>query len=99
VVRPPAASGIAGQRRSLSRPPPVCCANGGRTPACRGERPVAAPDGFWLRCRTFYGPAASAPIEITDAAAATLAPVGRGSPGVHDVIDDALAPVAESLRY
>jgi nucleoside-diphosphate-sugar epimerase len=36
-------------------------------------------------------------IEITDAAAATLAAVGRGEPGVYNVVDDDPAPVAEWL--
>ena len=38
-------------------------------------------------------------IEITDAAAATLAAVGRGDPGVYNVVDDDPAPVAEWLPY
>jgi 2-alkyl-3-oxoalkanoate reductase len=38
-------------------------------------------------------------IEITDAAAATLAAVGRGEPGVYNVVDDDPAPVAEWLPY
>ena len=38
-------------------------------------------------------------IEITDAAAATLAAVGRGAPGVYNVVDDEPAPVAEWLPY
>jgi nucleoside-diphosphate-sugar epimerase len=38
-------------------------------------------------------------IEITDAAAATLAAVDRGSPGVYNVVDSAPAPVAEWLPY
>jgi len=38
-------------------------------------------------------------IEITDAAAATLAAVGRGKPGVYNVVDDDPAPVAEWLPY
>jgi nucleoside-diphosphate-sugar epimerase len=38
-------------------------------------------------------------IEITDAAAATLAAVGRGAPGVYNVVDDDPAPVAEWLPY
>ena len=38
-------------------------------------------------------------IEITDAAAATLAAVGRGAPGLYDVVDDDPAPVAEWLPY
>ncbi|WP_207786359.1 NAD-dependent epimerase/dehydratase family protein [Micromonospora globispora] len=35
-------------------------------------------------------------IEITDAAAATLAAVERGAPGVYNVVDDDPAPVAEA---
>ena len=38
-------------------------------------------------------------IEITDAAAATLAAVGRGAPGVYNVVDSDPAPVAEWLPY
>jgi nucleoside-diphosphate-sugar epimerase len=38
-------------------------------------------------------------IEITDAAAATLAAVGRGAPGVYNVADSDPAPVAEWLPY
>jgi nucleoside-diphosphate-sugar epimerase len=38
-------------------------------------------------------------IEITDAAAATLAAVERGAPGVYNVVDDDPAPVAEWLPY
>jgi nucleoside-diphosphate-sugar epimerase len=38
-------------------------------------------------------------IEITDAAAATLAAVGHGEPGVYNVVDDDPAPVAEWLPY
>jgi nucleoside-diphosphate-sugar epimerase len=38
-------------------------------------------------------------IEITDAAAATLAVVGHGAPGVYNVVDDDPAPVAEWLPY
>jgi 2-alkyl-3-oxoalkanoate reductase len=38
-------------------------------------------------------------IEITDAAAATLAAVDRGTPGVYNVVDDDPAPVAEWLPY
>jgi nucleoside-diphosphate-sugar epimerase len=38
-------------------------------------------------------------IEITDAAAATLAAVGRGAPGVYNIVDDDPAPVAEWLPY
>jgi 2-alkyl-3-oxoalkanoate reductase len=37
--------------------------------------------------------------EITDAAAATVAAVGRGAPGVYNVVDDDPAPVAEWLPY
>ena len=38
-------------------------------------------------------------IEITDAAAATLAAVDRGEPGVYNVVDDDPAPVGEWLPY
>jgi nucleoside-diphosphate-sugar epimerase len=38
-------------------------------------------------------------IEITDAAAATVAAVGRGAPGVYNVVDSDPAPVAEWLPY
>jgi 2-alkyl-3-oxoalkanoate reductase len=38
-------------------------------------------------------------IEITDAAAATLAAVERGAPGVYNVVDDDPAPVTEWLPY
>jgi 2-alkyl-3-oxoalkanoate reductase len=38
-------------------------------------------------------------IEITDAAAATLAAVDRGAPGVYNVADSDPAPVAEWLPY
>lgn len=38
-------------------------------------------------------------IETTDAAAATLAAVERGAPGVYNVVDDDPAPVAEWLPY
>jgi len=38
-------------------------------------------------------------IEITDAAAATLAVVDRGAPGVYNVVDGDPAPVAEWLPY
>lgn len=38
-------------------------------------------------------------IEITDAAAATLAAVERGAPGVYNVVDSDPAPVAEWLPY
>ena len=38
-------------------------------------------------------------IEITDAAAATIAAVGHGAPGVYNVVDDEPAPVAEWLPY
>jgi nucleoside-diphosphate-sugar epimerase len=38
-------------------------------------------------------------IEITDAAAATLAAVGRGGPGVYNIADCDPAPVAEWLPY
>ncbi len=38
-------------------------------------------------------------IEITDAAAATIAAVGRGAPGVYNVVDNDPAPVTEWLPY
>jgi nucleoside-diphosphate-sugar epimerase len=38
-------------------------------------------------------------IEITDAAAATLAAVERGAPGAYNIVDDDPAPVAEWLPY
>ncbi|HEY1320529.1 MAG TPA: NAD(P)-dependent oxidoreductase [Streptosporangiaceae bacterium] len=38
-------------------------------------------------------------IEITDAAAATIAAVERGAPGAYNVVDDDPAPVAEWLPY
>jgi nucleoside-diphosphate-sugar epimerase len=38
-------------------------------------------------------------IEITDAAAATVAAVERGAPGVYNIADDEPAPVAEWLPY
>jgi 2-alkyl-3-oxoalkanoate reductase len=38
-------------------------------------------------------------IEITDAAAATLAAVDRGVPGIYNVVDSDPAPVAEWLPY
>jgi nucleoside-diphosphate-sugar epimerase len=38
-------------------------------------------------------------IEITDAAAATLAAVERGEPGVYNVVDSDPAPVAQWLPY
>jgi 2-alkyl-3-oxoalkanoate reductase len=38
-------------------------------------------------------------IEITDAAAATVAAVGQGAPGIYNVVDDHPAPVAEWLPY
>src|SRR5215470_751461 len=38
-------------------------------------------------------------IEITDAAAATLAAVEAGAPGIYNVVDDDPAPVAEWLPY
>ena len=38
-------------------------------------------------------------IEVSDAAAATLAAVGHGAPGVYNVVDDDPAPVAEWLPY
>jgi nucleoside-diphosphate-sugar epimerase len=37
--------------------------------------------------------------EITDAAAATVAAVTRGGPGVYNIVDDDPAPVAEWLPY
>ena len=38
-------------------------------------------------------------IEITDAAAATVAAVGHGAPGLYNVVDDDPAPVAQWLPY
>jgi nucleoside-diphosphate-sugar epimerase len=38
-------------------------------------------------------------IEITDAAAATLAAVDHGAPGIYNVVDDDPAPVADWLPY
>jgi nucleoside-diphosphate-sugar epimerase len=38
-------------------------------------------------------------IEITDAAAATLAAIDHGAPGVYNIVDDDPAPVAEWLPY
>jgi 2-alkyl-3-oxoalkanoate reductase len=38
-------------------------------------------------------------VEVTDAAAATVAAVGRGAPGIYNVVDDDPAPVAEWLPY
>jgi 2-alkyl-3-oxoalkanoate reductase len=38
-------------------------------------------------------------IEITDAAAATIAAVGHGAPGLYNVVDDDPAPVAQWLPY
>jgi nucleoside-diphosphate-sugar epimerase len=38
-------------------------------------------------------------IEITDAAAATIAAVDRGAPGIYNVVDDDPAPVAQWLPY
>ena len=38
-------------------------------------------------------------VEITDAAAATVAAVGRGAPGIYNIVDDDPAPVAEWLPY
>jgi nucleoside-diphosphate-sugar epimerase len=38
-------------------------------------------------------------IEITDAAAATIAAVERGAPGLYNVVDDDPAPVAQWLPY
>ena len=37
--------------------------------------------------------------EVTDAAAATVAAVSRGAPGLYNVVDDDPAPVAEWLPY
>jgi 2-alkyl-3-oxoalkanoate reductase len=38
-------------------------------------------------------------IEITDAAAATVAAVDHGAPGIYNIVDDDPAPVAEWLPY
>jgi nucleoside-diphosphate-sugar epimerase len=38
-------------------------------------------------------------IEVTDAAGATIAAVGRGAPGVYNVVDSDPAPVADWLPY
>jgi len=38
-------------------------------------------------------------IEVTDAAAATVAAVGQGAPGVYNVVDSDPAPVADWLPY
>ena len=38
-------------------------------------------------------------IEVTDAAAATVAAVDRGAPGVYNVVDSDPAPVADWLPY
>jgi len=38
-------------------------------------------------------------IEVTDAAAATIAAVGSGAPGLYNVVDDDPAPVAQWLPY
>jgi nucleoside-diphosphate-sugar epimerase len=38
-------------------------------------------------------------IEITDAAAPTIAAVDRGEPGLYNIVDDDPAPVAEWLPY
>jgi 2-alkyl-3-oxoalkanoate reductase len=38
-------------------------------------------------------------IEVTDAAAATVAAVGQGAPGLYNVVDDDPAPVAQWLPY
>ena len=38
-------------------------------------------------------------IEITDAAAATIAAIEHGAPGIYNVVDDDPAPVAEWLPY
>jgi 2-alkyl-3-oxoalkanoate reductase len=45
------------------------------------------------------GPGVWSFIEITDAAAATIAAVDHGAPGVYNVVDDDPAPVAEWLPY
>jgi nucleoside-diphosphate-sugar epimerase len=37
--------------------------------------------------------------EVTDAAAATVAAVTRGAPGIYNVVDDDPAPVAQWLPY
>jgi len=37
--------------------------------------------------------------EITDAAEATIAAVGRGAPGIYNIVDDDPAPVADWLPY
>ena len=38
-------------------------------------------------------------IEITDAAAATIAAVEHGAPGLYNIVDDDPAPVSEWLPY
>ena len=38
-------------------------------------------------------------LEITDAAAATIAAVGHGAPGIYNIVDDDPAPVTEWLPY
>jgi nucleoside-diphosphate-sugar epimerase len=38
-------------------------------------------------------------VEITDAAAATVAAIERGEPGIYNVVDDEPAPVAQWLPY
>jgi nucleoside-diphosphate-sugar epimerase len=38
-------------------------------------------------------------IEITDAAAATVAAVSRGAPGIYNIVDSEPAPVAQWLPY
>lgn len=38
-------------------------------------------------------------VEITDAAAATVAAIERGAPGIYNVVDDDPAPVAQWLPY
>ncbi|MHB1592877.1 MAG: NAD-dependent epimerase/dehydratase family protein [Streptosporangiaceae bacterium] len=45
------------------------------------------------------GPGVWSFIEVTDAAAATVAAVGRGAPGIYNVVDDEPAPVAEWLPH
>jgi nucleoside-diphosphate-sugar epimerase len=38
-------------------------------------------------------------VEITDAAAATIAAIDHGAPGIYNIVDDDPAPVAEWLPY
>jgi nucleoside-diphosphate-sugar epimerase len=73
--------------------------------------PAQAQEGLVLRYGGFYGPGTGdlpvigggtgvwSFVEITDAAAATVAAVGRGAPGVYNVVDGDPAPVAEWLPY